>query len=112
MPEDHDNDQIEAHSVATGELPAELPPAGAAEEAEGAGVHAPEELQHEDPQEDNDENQQYVAEEAQEAPADEVPVVDDGMSWYIIHTYSGFEKKVRESLQTRADAFGFRDQIG
>ena len=34
------------------------------------------------------------------------------MSWYIIHTYSGFEKKVRESLATRAEAFGFRDQIG
>jgi transcriptional antiterminator NusG len=37
---------------------------------------------------------------------------DNGMNWYIIHTYSGFEKKVRESLTTRADAFGFRDQIG
>jgi transcriptional antiterminator NusG len=32
--------------------------------------------------------------------------------WYIIHTYSGFENKVKESLQTRADAFGFADKIG
>lgn len=46
-------------------------------------------------------------------PAGNAPAIaDNGMSWYIIHTYSGFEKKVRESLQTRADAFGFRDQIG
>jgi transcriptional antiterminator NusG len=32
--------------------------------------------------------------------------------WYIIHTYSGFENKVAESLKTRAQAFGFADQIG
>jgi transcription termination/antitermination protein NusG len=32
--------------------------------------------------------------------------------WYIIHTYSGFENKVSESLKTRADAFGFADKIG
>lgn len=34
------------------------------------------------------------------------------MNWYIIHTYSGFENKVRESLRTRAGAFGFADQLG
>ncbi len=33
-------------------------------------------------------------------------------NWYIIHTYSGFENKVQESLRTRADAFGFADKIG
>ena len=33
-------------------------------------------------------------------------------NWYIIHTYSGFENKVAESLRTRADAFGFADKIG
>ncbi len=32
--------------------------------------------------------------------------------WYIVHTYSGFENKVKESLRTRADAFGFADKIG
>lgn len=35
-----------------------------------------------------------------------------GLDWYIIHTYSGFENKVRESLLTRADAFGYADRIG
>lgn len=33
-------------------------------------------------------------------------------NWYIIHTYSGFENKVKESLQTRSEAFGFADKIG
>ena len=33
-------------------------------------------------------------------------------NWYIIHTYSGFENKVAESLRTRSDAFGFAHRIG
>lgn len=32
--------------------------------------------------------------------------------WYIVHTYSGFEKKVAESLRQRARAYGVEDQIG
>src|SRR6266700_6628313 len=34
------------------------------------------------------------------------------MKWYIIHTYSGFEKKVRESLESRVQAFGLQEKIG
>src|SRR5580658_7583088 len=40
------------------------------------------------------------------------PVVDDTKNWYIIHTYSGFEQKVADSLKGRAQAFGFADKIG
>ncbi len=32
--------------------------------------------------------------------------------WYIIHTYSGFERKVAESLRGRVQAFGLEDKIG
>ena len=38
--------------------------------------------------------------------------VADGKNWYIIHTYSGFEQKVADSLRSRAQAFGFDHQIG
>jgi transcription termination/antitermination protein NusG len=34
------------------------------------------------------------------------------MQWYIIHTYSGFEKKVKESLESRVAAFSLQDKIG
>jgi transcriptional antiterminator NusG len=50
-------------------------------------------------------------EEAAEEGAEALPV-DEQKQWYIIHTYSGFERKVAESLRTRADAFGFGEQIG
>jgi len=32
--------------------------------------------------------------------------------WYIVHTYSGFEKKVSESLKQRVQAYGVQDAIG
>jgi len=32
--------------------------------------------------------------------------------WYIVHTYSGFEKKVAESLRQRVQAYGVQDDIG
>lgn len=35
-----------------------------------------------------------------------------GMQWYIIHTYSGFEQKVSESLRARAEAYGFTHKLG
>jgi transcriptional antiterminator NusG len=47
-----------------------------------------------------------------EPPAEDVAPEAPPKNWYIIHTYSGFENKVQESLRTRADAFGFADQIG
>jgi transcriptional antiterminator NusG len=34
------------------------------------------------------------------------------MKWYIVHTYSGFERKVKESLESRVRAFGLEDKIG
>ena len=46
--------------------------------------------------------------EAADEPSAGVP----GMDWYIIHTYSGFENKVKESLTTRGEAFGLDDRIG
>jgi len=41
-------------------------------------------------------------------PANEPPP----KHWYIIHSYSGFENKVSESLRSRAAAFGFSERIG
>src|SRR5579863_186258 len=40
------------------------------------------------------------------------PEVDDLKKWFIVHTYSGFEQKVAESLRSRSQAFGFADKIG
>ena len=48
-----------------------------------------------------------------QAAAAAVPVeAEDTKKWFIVHTYSGFEQKVAESLRSRAQAFGFDDKIG
>jgi transcriptional antiterminator NusG len=40
------------------------------------------------------------------------PPVNENFKWYIIHAYSGFERKVRESLESRIQAFGLQNRIG
>ena len=45
------------------------------------------------------------------APSSEPPR-NPNMKWYIIHSYSGFERKVKESLESRVQAFGLQEKIG
>lgn len=46
------------------------------------------------------------------APPGPVTAEPSTKKWFIIHTYSGFEQKVADSLRSRAEAFGFSGQIG
>jgi transcriptional antiterminator NusG len=66
---------------------------------------------YEEPAADEVAAEEPVAEAAGEEAAEPL-AVEDTRHWYIIHTYSGFERKVAESLRTRAEAFGFSDSIG
>jgi transcriptional antiterminator NusG len=59
-----------------------------------------------------DEEVSIAPPEPEEPASPEALPVDDGKNWYIIHTYSGFEQKVADSLRSRAEAFGFADKIG
>jgi transcriptional antiterminator NusG len=48
-----------------------------------------------------------------EQPTEQLaPPVNENFKWYIIHAYSGFERKVRESLESRITAFGLQNRIG
>jgi transcriptional antiterminator NusG len=47
-----------------------------------------------------------------ETPESPETVGNPRMKWYIIHAYSGFERKVRESLESRIRAFGLEDRMG
>lgn len=38
-------------------------------------------------------------------------LVDDGRRWYVIHTYSGYENKVKQNLMHRIDSMEMHDQI-
>ena len=71
-----------------------------------------------------DENQTHAEAPAADESADTAVAVAESSNaetskedappkhWYIIHTYSGFEQKVADSLRSRSEAFGFDHQIG
>ncbi|MGC1363666.1 MAG: transcription termination/antitermination protein NusG [Silvibacterium sp.] len=53
------------------------------------------------------------AAETTETPTEQLgPAANEQFKWYIIHAYSGFERKVRESLESRVQAFGLQNRIG
>jgi transcriptional antiterminator NusG len=97
--------------------------AASAEEDSTAGAESPDEpaTEAETVEEVAEAAEPVAAEEAaaEDAGAEEAAAGQNGrqigipgMDWYIIHTYSGFENKVKESLRSRADAFGFGERIG
>ncbi|HTH54284.1 MAG TPA: transcription termination/antitermination protein NusG [Edaphobacter sp.] len=65
------------------------------------------------PEEQNPDALSAGADSTSEQPADQLaPPVNENFKWYIIHAYSGFERKVRESLESRIAAFGLQNKIG
>jgi transcriptional antiterminator NusG len=62
------------------------------------------------------EEQKTVGTSGTEPEAGSVPAAEENvnpnMRWYIIHSYSGFERKVKESLESRVVAFGLQNKIG
>jgi transcription termination/antitermination protein NusG len=42
---------------------------------------------------------------------DGAEVQDEHRKWYVIHTYSGYENKVKTNLEHRIDSMGVRDKI-
>ena len=65
------------------------------------------------PEEQNPEAANAGGEPSAENPGEQLaPPVNENFKWYIIHAYSGFERKVRESLESRISAFGLQNKIG
>jgi transcription termination/antitermination protein NusG len=91
-PEEHPAAEAEAQAAAPAEEAQEAPVVEPA--AEPAGAEPP------------------AAPEGNGHAAAPVVEVEDTKKWFIVHTYSGFEQKVAESLRSRAQAFGFDDKIG
>ena len=45
-------------------------------------------------------------------PEQAQPERNPNFKWYILHAYSGFERKVRESIASRVTAFGLQERVG
>src|SRR6185369_17391510 len=60
----------------------------------------------------DEKNETAVNVETPAAEGASEPPRNPNLKWYIIHSYSGFERKVKESLESRVAAFGLQDKIG
>jgi transcriptional antiterminator NusG len=59
-----------------------------------------------------DETAEATAGEATaEATAKEAPARHPDTAWYVIHSYSGYENKVKKNLEHRIESMGMQDQI-
>jgi transcriptional antiterminator NusG len=58
-----------------------------------------------------DEEQAAVAEEEAPPPEEAADISVEGRAWYVIHTYSGYENKVRTNLEHRIESMDARDLI-
>src|SRR5215216_7533725 len=47
----------------------------------------------------------------QDSKLTETELKDDGRRWYVIHTYSGYENKVKQNLMHRIETMEMQDQI-
>jgi transcriptional antiterminator NusG len=83
----------EAPPAASAEaLPQEAPPAPAADETAAAAVEAP------------------GSSEAQEGAPPQAEVKDD-RAWYVVHSYSGYENKVKKNLEHRIESMNVQHKI-
>lgn len=99
----------------------ETPPEEAVEEPQAGDAAIPADLsasmQSEAPEGEtpvvDDETEGKPQAESGESPDElpEEPEVDDGRAWYVIHSYSGYENKVKKNLEHRIESMGMQDQI-
>lgn len=113
-------DELDIVEAADAEEPdqAEAADAAAGEPAEQAAVHAEDEDEEEaaeaDAESESDEDDEEEAEPAE--PVDAVTALRDELrglpgEWYVIHTYAGYEKRVKANLEQRAVSLNVEDFI-
>jgi transcriptional antiterminator NusG len=49
--------------------------------------------------------------EAQDEDLEAALLPDDGRAWFVVHCYSGYENKVRHSIEQRIETMGMQDKI-
>ncbi|MFD8744598.1 transcription termination/antitermination protein NusG [Streptomyces sp. NPDC059616] len=113
-------DELDIVEAADAEEPdqAEAADAAAGEPAEQAALHVEDEEEEEaaeaDAESESDEDDEEEAEPAE--PVDAVTALRDELrglpgEWYVIHTYAGYEKRVKANLEQRAVSLNVEDFI-
>ena len=91
--------ELEQHE----EAPAEAPVVAKAPEADEVPV---------EPESAAEAESAAAPEEPPATGTEPEPARNERFRWYILHAYSGFERKVRESIESRVQAFGLKNRVG
>jgi transcriptional antiterminator NusG len=110
------SEELEKEVIEEAEAEEEVSEEVASEVIEEA--EAEEEVSEEVASEVIEEAEEEVSEEitsAEDSGGDEVeeapPLDEDGRAWYVVHCYSGYENKVRHSIEQRIETMGMQDKI-
>ncbi len=52
-----------------------------------------------------------AGDELEAGPAEGEEVAEGGRNWYVVHTYSGYENKVKRNLEHRTESLGMQNKI-
>lgn len=80
------------------------------QEVEGSASDVDQQLAGEELAQREPEPEQMVDETAAEAE-EEAEEKQEGRHWYVIHSYSGYENKVKKNLESRIETMGMQDYI-
>lgn len=62
---------------------------------------------------ETEQSQSVDQQDGEQQPQQEIaPTPNERFRWYILHAYSGFERKVKESIESRVQAFGLGERVG
>jgi transcriptional antiterminator NusG len=106
--------EVELQEVSPEEAEEETKEGPQAEEVVFApDLSVPLQLEAQEGESEDDEAKGELQAELQESSDDilEEPEIDDGRAWYVVHSYSGYENKVKKNLEHRIESMGMQDQI-
>ncbi|MFD7492099.1 transcription termination/antitermination protein NusG [Streptomyces sp. NPDC059832] len=111
-------DELDIVEAADAEEPdqAEAADAAAGEPAEQAALHVEDEEEAAEAEADSESDEDDEEEAEPAAPVDAVTALRDELrglpgEWYVIHTYAGYEKRVKANLEQRAVSLNVEDFI-
>jgi len=58
-----------------------------------------------------EEAEEEIGESEEEDEIEQEPERPDGVAWFVVHSYSGYENKVKKNLEHRIESMGMQDQI-
>jgi transcriptional antiterminator NusG len=101
----------EAPDVEGGDTPDLSPAAETPVEVDAPSPEAEVALKDDAPEETGEEEEEEKEPEEADEELPKKPIKVEGAAWYVVHSYSGYENKVKKNLEQRIESMGMQDKI-